>query len=90
MNKLSDFGAVRVNDSIIKDKHGENDRIRYIFDVPERQSSIDCFRFFSSHNKELAKERNAAAQAESAEGETASEAPAKYDFPIKEQMKIYL
>jgi hypothetical protein len=78
MTKLNQFNAKDISDSVIRDKNGDADRIRFVFDIPERQESVDCFRFFSAHNRELAKVRKAAEQAE---GEAAK---SSYDFPIKE------
>jgi len=87
MAKLRQYNAQQVSDSVLRDKNGDADRIRYVFDIPERDASIDCFRFFCSHNKELAKERHHAKDTSQTEGEAAASG---YDFPIKEQMKIYL
>ena len=57
MNKLKEYNAIDISDSVIRDKNGDADRIRFVFDIPERQESVDCFRFFSAHNKELQKDR---------------------------------
>ena len=36
MSKLRQYNAQAVSDSVLRDKNGDADRIRYVFDIPER------------------------------------------------------
>jgi hypothetical protein len=58
MEKLRDFGATNTRDTVmIKDRNepSKNDKIRYMFQVHDKEQALACYRFFMNYNKNLEK-----------------------------------
>jgi hypothetical protein len=50
MSKLSEYGALNIRDFLMNQIRDKNSKIRYLFDVPDRDNALACYRFFNDHN----------------------------------------
>jgi hypothetical protein len=58
MEKLNTFGASNIKDTIMvrdRNEHSKNDKIRYMFQVHEKEQALACYRFFMHYNKNTEK-----------------------------------
>lgn len=51
MKKLSEFGAINIKDTPMNNprENNKNDKIRYLFDIEDRDQALACFRFFNDN-----------------------------------------
>lgn len=58
MEKLDLFGASNIKDTVmVKDRneYNKNDKIRYMFQVHEKEQALACYKFFMNYNKNFEK-----------------------------------
>lgn len=88
MSKLSEYGALNIRDFLMNQIRDKNSKIRYLFDVPDRDNALACYRFFNDHNQKMKQSRNK--KDEASESNNDIDGVANKSFTLTEQMKIYL
>ena len=88
MSKLSEYGAKNIRDFLMTQQRDCNSKIRYLFEIPERENALSCYKFFNEHNQKV---KFSKFGKESENEQTNDQKDEKSDtFKVKEQMKIYL
>jgi hypothetical protein len=102
MNKLSEFGAKNIKDTPMGGQsRDKNQKIRYLFEIDEREQALACYQFFNRHysyvrqlrgNKYNKKEDKKESESDKNKDEAGSEFAEmeSSEFNLKELMKIYL
>lgn len=59
MDKLKDMGAINISDTFMKDRKGNSDKIRYLFQIEDQAKALDCYKYFiDRHSKQLKQKYN--------------------------------
>ena len=95
MNKLSEFGAINIKDTPMNQTKDKNEKIRYLFDIEDRDQALACYRFFNEYyhkvrnNRHNNKKDDKNKDNEQEKKDDAAEGTSN-EFNLKELMKIYL
>ena len=49
MKKLAEFGAINIKDTPMNQGRDKGEKIRYLFDIDDRDQALACFRFFNDY-----------------------------------------
>lgn len=93
MKKLSEFGAVNIRDTPMNQGRDKNDKIRFLFEIDDREKALACYKFFNNYyQKTRNPNKNKKEDKKDKEKDNGEEADASStsDFNLKELMKIYL
>lgn len=92
MNKLSSYGAINIRDTPMSQTKDKNEKIRYLFEIDDRDKALECYKFFNEYYNKVRNSRNHKKDdkhKKSQEDEKKDEAE-NNEFNLKELMKIYL
>ena len=92
MNKLAEFGAINIKDTPMNQGRDKGEKIRYLFDIDDRDQALACFRFFNDYYDKVRQNRgnnNKKEEKSKEEGADGAE-DGTSEFNLTELMKIYL
>ena len=78
MDRLQEMGATNINDTFMKDKKGNNDKIRLLFTIEDQQKAIACYDYFTKRHQRYIKHKYH------------PEIPLNDDLGISQNVLIYL
>ena len=92
MNKLSEFGAINIKDTPMNQTRDKNEKIRYLFDIEDRDQALSCYRFFNDYYNKVRNNRGNKRDDKNKDNEKdkKDEGVDGTEFTLKELMKIYL
>lgn len=96
MKKLTEFGAINIKDTPMNQGRDKGEKIRYLFDIPDRDQALACFRFFNDYYDKVRQNRGGNYKKDEKSKDSQAEKGADggddgaSEFNLTELMKIYL
>lgn len=71
-------------------KYKDSLRIKYLFEIPDRDKALECYRYFNERNNKLYQQRNNQDGDKNADSKDKAESGSQEkSFDVQEQMKIF-